>query len=122
MRQRGCYLRLPLGTPAIAGDAIRLGLITDRFEAGHKLKTLSYIAQNIIVLSFSDVAQDFRDIPDHLFFIRLLTNVADIAGHVAQLAAVDPSELRARLELFQQRCSVRFYLDRGGKPISCGLG
>ena len=45
----------PSGVP-LSDDALRIGLITDRFEAGHKLKTLAYVANNQIVLSFAELA------------------------------------------------------------------
>jgi hypothetical protein len=90
------------------GDAIRFGLITDRFEAGHKLKTLAYIAQNQIVLSFADVRRDFDQIPDYAFFIRKLASTVDIASHVAEVAALDPDTLRTRFLEFQRRCAELF--------------
>ena len=59
----------PSGVP-LSDDALRIGLITDRFEAGHKLKTLAYVANNRIVLSFAEVGFDFVHIPYHDLFIR----------------------------------------------------
>ncbi len=91
--------------------AIRFGVVTDRFEAGHKLKTLAHIAQNQLVLAFSDAAHDIVDMPDHAFFIRRLHAAADMAGHVAEIMEIatrDPAGLRARFATFQRRCAERF--------------
>ena len=93
------------------GAALRFGLITDRFEAGHKLKTLAYIADNQIVLSFADVTADFAHLTDHSLFIRTLSNVADIKWHVANLAQIPSSELRRRFTAFQQACMQQFSWD-----------
>ena len=93
---------------AAHSQAIRFGLITDRFLAGHKLKTLAYIAQNQIVLSFADVVSDFVDLPDSSFFIRRLASVADIEAHVAEVDAVPLDDLRRRFQAFQNLCRNRF--------------
>lgn len=88
--------------------AIRFGLITDRFEAGHKLKTLAYISRNQIVLSFADIVPDFLQVPDHDFFIRRLGSVDDIANIVSSFAEHDPIRLRNRFLCFQRHCAERF--------------
>jgi hypothetical protein len=92
----------------ISGDAIRLGLIPDRFEAGHKLKTTYYIANNAIVLTFANVIFDFADIEDHAFFIRKISRVDEIEGHIREISRVPPEDLRQRLTAFKQRCADRF--------------
>jgi hypothetical protein len=101
----------PLPSGEACGGALRLGLITDRFVAGHKLKTLAYIAANQIVLSFADVAGDVAHVPDHDFFIRRIGSVGEIAGHAAALAAVPAAELRERFLAFQRRCAGLFTWD-----------
>ncbi len=93
------------------GASIGLGLITDRFTAGHKLKTLAYVAEGRIVLSFSDVTADVSHIPDHAFCIRTIRSAADIAAHARELAALDPAVLRSRLHAFQMRCAAAFTWD-----------
>jgi hypothetical protein len=102
---------MPMPSAAETGAAMRIGLITDRFEAGHKLKTLAYIASNQIVLSFADVGFDFVHIPDHAFFIRRISGVAEIAGQSAAIAAVPADELRARFTRFQRACAEYFTWD-----------
>jgi len=89
-------------------QAIRFGLIADRFEAGHKLKTLAYVANNQVVLTYADVSADFAEIPDYELFIRKLATTADIAQQAAAVAALPAEELRARFLTFQQRCAETF--------------
>ncbi len=90
------------------GGAIRLGIITDRFVAGHKLKTLAHIAANHVVLSYADVAQDFLDIPEHDFFVRQLHSTEEIETVADELAAGDQVQLAARFRRFQGRCAEAF--------------
>lgn len=90
------------------GAALAFGLITDRFVAGHKLKTLAYLARNRIVLSFADVRPDFADIPDAAWFIRTITAPDDIAPIADELARVPPDELRRRFNTFRDRCAAKF--------------
>ena len=104
-------VRLLQPAPLLADAALRFGLITDRFESGHKLKTLAYIAANQIVLSFADVAFDFAHIPDHNLFIRRVHHVRDLAGHIATLSAFPPETLRQRFLDFQSACAAAFTWD-----------
>jgi hypothetical protein len=108
--------RPPTGTES--SHAIRFGLITDRFESGHKLKTAYYIANNNIVLSYANVMKDFEQIPDAAFFIRKVTDMASIMRHVAEVSAVGPAELRARLAAFKQRCQECFAWDNSARVLS----
>ena len=91
-----------------SGQSIRLGLITDRFTAGHKLKTTEYIAGNCVVLTFAEIEQDFLELPDREFFIRQLKHAREIASHAGQLSSVDPGELLIRFSEFKRRCIERF--------------
>ena len=94
--------------PKTSAPAVRFGLITDRFEAGFKLKGTAYLADNAIVLSFVDLASDYAGIEDYGYFVRHLRSVEEIARHVAEVAAADPAQLRTRFEAFKQRCAARF--------------
>lgn len=87
---------------------VRFGLITDRFEAGFKLKTLAYIAQNAIVISYADVTADFSGIPDSTLFIQNVRRVADIERVTMAFVAMDPAELRRRFVRFKAACAERF--------------
>ena len=111
LRPRG----LPSG--AESRSAIRFGLITDRFVAGHKLKTMAYIANNQIVLSFADVSFDFAHIPDHNFFIRKIASVDDIVAHVNVILHTPISVLRERFIRFQQTCARHFTWDAVAKTL-----
>ncbi len=102
---------LPLPTPDEQQTAIRFGLITDRFQAGHKLKTLVYIAQNQIVLSFGNIAFDFSHIPDHDLFIRRVHSMEDLIAQIAQVSAMPIGELRSRFIRFQAVCASEFTWD-----------
>ncbi|MCB8882196.1 hypothetical protein ACELLULO517_18260 [Acidisoma cellulosilytica] len=99
---------LPLPSESEASDIIRFGVISDRFESGHKLKTLAYIAQNQIVLSLSDVNEDLSEVLDHYFFVRRVYSVGEIAMHLASISRMDPHVLRDRLVRFQLACAERF--------------
>jgi len=101
----------PLPSSAEKQSAIRFGLITDRFQAGHKLKTLAYIAENQIVLSFADIAFDFAHIPDNDLFIRRLHKVEEVTLHVAQVAAMPADDLRQRFIRFKAACAQAFTWD-----------
>jgi len=115
---RAALPTLPPLTDIEAGQAIRFGIISDRFEAGHKLKTLSYIAHNQVVLSFSDASHDFESVPDHDFFIRRVASATDITKQVAAVSAVDTREIRQRLIMFQQECARRFSWDGVGSELA----
>lgn len=101
--------------------AIRLGLITDRFESGHKLKTAYYLANNAVVLSFSDVAQDFESLPDQAFFIRRVRGASDLARHVDELRSIAPEELRARMVAFKDACRRRFSWELSARTLAAAL-
>jgi hypothetical protein len=105
----GLSLRItPAPDDLQCAQAIRIGIITDRFEAGHKLKTLAYIARNHIVVSYSDVTADFVLVPDHSFFIRKVKSTPEIASIADEFRAHDPTILRHRFLCFQARCRERF--------------
>jgi hypothetical protein len=109
----------PSGLPSGAENrsAIRFGLLTDRFVAGHKLKTMAYIANNQIVLSFADVSFDFAHIPDHDFFIRKIASVDDIVTHVNVILNTPASVLRERFIRFQQTCAHHFTWEAVAKTL-----
>lgn len=94
--------------PADGGpQPIRFGLITDRFSAGHKLKTAAYLMQNCIVLSYADVGRDFAFSPDAALFIRRIRHVDDIARIHQEFAAMPADALAARLDAFRQQVAAR---------------
>ncbi len=78
-------------------SAIRFGVITDRFTAGHKLKTTAYLMQNCAVLSFADVIDDFQAIPNATRWIHRVRTTNEIAPILEAMAARPPAELQAEL-------------------------
>jgi hypothetical protein len=113
----------PLAAPSSEENrtAIRFGLITDRFEAGYKLKTTALIANNQIVLSFAEVGSDFRHIPDSDFFIRKIESVADIVVHVDAIAALPVAAIRERLIRFKQACARDFTWNAVATTLLCSM-
>jgi hypothetical protein len=103
----------PFLTPSAPDSltALRFGLITDRFEAGHKLKTLAYIADNKIVLTFADVSFDFTEIPDYEFFIRRVNSVAELVDQIDGFMRMPATLLRNRFRAFQSHCARIFTWD-----------
>lgn len=78
-------------------EAIRFGLITDRFAAGHKLKTSAYLMNNCAVLSFTPVADDFAFAPHAARFIRQISHAGEIAPIIKEFQATPIETLRAEL-------------------------
>jgi hypothetical protein len=100
---------LPLPTASENRQGIRIGLITDRFQSGHKLKTLAYLASNQIVLSFANVGFDFSHVSDHELFVRHVSRASEINGHVRALSAIP--DLRDRFVRFKAACARQFTWD-----------
>jgi hypothetical protein len=106
----GLLQPLPLTPAAEDRGAMRFGLITDRFQAGHKLKSLAYVANNQIVLSYAEVSFDFHHIPDSVVFIRRIRHASEIAAHVRAVASVP--DLRDRFIRFKEACARAFTWDK----------
>lgn len=87
-------------------DAIRFGLITDRFTAGHKLKTASYLMQNCVVLSYAEVVDDFAFSQWSTFFIRRIRHLDDLSAIEREFAAIEPATLCERMQLFKQEIAT----------------
>lgn len=98
-------------------EKLRFGLVTDRFEAGHKLKVGSYIAANAIVVSYADVMPDYAAIEDSALFIRRIERLADLPRIAAEFQAIEPAALRQRWRQFQQRCAEAFSWDRSARAL-----
>ena len=85
--------------------AIRFGVVTDRFTAGHKLKTAAYLMQNCAVLSFADVIDDFCEIPHADRWIYRVRSVDDLAPIMAAMAARRQDEVRSELGVLKSDIS-----------------
>ncbi len=102
---------------ATTSDSIRIGLITDRFAAGFKLKSTFYIASNCVVLSYADIMPDFRALPDSQFFIRRIGHAREIRAHVDEIGRVPAAELAERMQAFKHACSTIFSWQRGAAKL-----
>ena len=102
-------------------DAIRFGIITDRFKAGHKLKTAAYLMANCVVLSFVDVAEDYRFSPHADFLIRRIRHVDDIDPIVAEFRAMDAETVRARLSDFKRGIAEELPWKRQAEVLSSAV-
>jgi hypothetical protein len=102
---------------ASTSSQIRFGVIPDRFDAGHKLKTLFYIANNCFVLSFAEIRMDFSHLPDHEFFIRQVSSVDDISTIVASIVSADSSNVCDRMHAFKERCAREFSWERNASEL-----
>jgi hypothetical protein len=108
--------------PMVAdADAIRIGLVLDRFESGFKLKAQYYLSQNCIVLSYSDLSADFAQIPDAAFFVRRITHARDVAVVAAELAAIPASLLRRRMSAFSAACAAAFSWAKSAQVLLDGF-
>jgi hypothetical protein len=88
--------------------AFRIGLVTDRFEAGYKLKAAAYVAAGCVVASYCDVGAEFRGLPHADLFVRRIGRAQDLARLADELAAVDPHRLASRFHVFQTAAAAAF--------------
>jgi hypothetical protein len=102
--------------------SIRFGLLTDRFQAGHKLKTAAYLMNNCVVLTFAEVIEDFRFSPHADLFIRRIHHVREIAPLMRELGAITPAALRARLVEFKASIADRLSWQRQTSVLADALG
>jgi hypothetical protein len=91
-----------------ASVAVRVGLITDRFKSGFKLKSTSYIAKNCIVLSYADIVEDFSSIADHELFVRRIRHAGEIQRHLDDIRRISSPDLVSRFEAFKMNCARLF--------------
>lgn len=79
------------------GAAIRIGVITDRFTAGHKLKTAAYLMQNCAVATFAPVIHDFAGFPHAQDWIIEVCAIEDLSRAAEKLHARPPEVLRGEI-------------------------
>jgi hypothetical protein len=102
-------------------DAIRIGLVLDRFDSGFKLKAQYYISQNCVVLSYCDLSADFAQISDAAFFVRRITHARDVAVVAAELATIPSPSLRRRMSAFAAACAAAFSWEKSAQVMLDGL-
>lgn len=103
-----------------SGD-LAFGLVTDRFEAGFKLKVGAYIANNLITLSFSDVGADYEGLPHATEFIRRVHSAADIEPVIRSVLAEDAAGVVDRFRTFQAAAAARFTWRRASDAVSSAI-
>lgn len=91
-----------------AAGAIRFGVITDRFTAGHKLKTAAYLMNNCAVISFARVIEDFADLPHAKNWIVEVDSMAQVNAAIDNITARPANELRRELAVLKASIADRF--------------
>jgi hypothetical protein len=104
------------------GKHIRFGLITDRFTAGHKLKTAAYIMNNCAVLSYAQVLHDFEHLPNAARWIRQIGSIGDIAAVMQAFAERPAAELRAELAELKAAIGTQFAWSTQAEALSRVIG
>lgn len=66
--------------------AIRVGIVPDRFVAGHKLKVGAYLAMNCVVASFAPLGTEYGEIDLEGRYCCHLSSVRDLVPLVERLA------------------------------------
>jgi hypothetical protein len=96
---------------------LRLGVVTDRFPGGFKLKTLEYVARNCAVFSSAPLMADFAHLPyaDRFVFDNQQPEQLREVGR--ELAARDPAALRREFLAFKTACCAYYDWDRCLEPL-----
>jgi hypothetical protein len=79
-------------------ERIRFGIITDRFTAGHKLKTAAYLMSNCIVISYAQVIHDFHNLPNAARWIHQVASTDEVATVMKAIESRPMADLRGELE------------------------
>jgi hypothetical protein len=96
---------------------MRLGVVTDRFPGGFKLKTLEYVARNCAVFSSAPVMSDFTDLPYADRFVFDNQRPEQLADVCRALAARDPEVMRREFLAFKEACCAYYDWDRCLEPL-----
>lgn len=101
--------------------AVRLGLITDRFVGGFKLKSVEYVARNCIVLSYCDIGEEFEGLPHSTKFVRQIRSSADIGPILQELGDQPGEQLLAEFAAFKAACLERYDWQRCLRPVAAAV-
>jgi hypothetical protein len=82
-------------------SAIRLGVVTDRFGGGFKLKTLEYVANNCAIFSSAPVMAEFAEFPHAARFVFDNREPGQLGAVLNDLAERDPLSLRSEFGAFK---------------------
>ena len=100
---------------------IRLGLITDRFVGGFKLKSVEYVARNCIVLSYCDIDAEFQGLPYSAKFVRRIKSSTAIGEILQELRDQPGDKLAAEFATFKAACLERYDWKRCLRPIAAAV-
>lgn len=96
---------------------LRVGLITDAFVGGFKLKSVEYVAKNCVAICLSDISAEFDGLPHAGEFVRIVRDKAQARDAVAALRAQDSAALVGRFLEFKQACLARYAWDACLAPL-----
>jgi hypothetical protein len=96
---------------------VRLGLITDRFVGGFKLKSVEYVARNCIVLSYCDIDAEFDGLPHSAKFVRRIHSATEIGAILQELQNQPGEQFAAEFATFKAACLERYDWKRCLRPI-----
>jgi len=108
-------------TPSSVGTSptgVRFGVVTDRFEAGFKLKILEYVADGCIVISYSEFPAELQRISDASLFLRRVGSMKEIMAVYSEFVKMENSDLLRRFNRFRQLCLDAFTWQRSSSILS----
>jgi hypothetical protein len=98
--------------------ALRFGVITDRFTAGFKLKSLEYVANNCVILSLTDIRADYEGLPYWETFVRVVSGASGLQRAIDEICAEPEPVLLEQFRQFQAACTFRFEWQRCLVPFA----
>lgn len=98
-------------------SAIRLGIVTDRFGGGFKLKTLEYVARNCAIFSSAPIMAEFAHLPHAARFVFDNRDPGQLGAVLHELSARDPAILRAEFAAFKDAACAHYAWDTCLAPL-----
>lgn len=106
--QLGCDARHVKASDINWSSGLRVGLITDGFSGGFKLKALEYVALNCAVLSLCDLGLEFAGLPHADEFVIQVRDAHHIRQVLDRFQSADQEALVDRFGAFKAACLQRF--------------
>jgi hypothetical protein len=91
---------------------LRIGLISDRFVGGFKLKSLMFVAANCLIFTFCDIRPEFAHLPGADICVQYVRNTAELIERRRKLKDMPREELLGAFRAFKQACEAHFSWDR----------
>ncbi len=107
--------------PMSSPGTLSFGLVTDRFEAGFKLKVGAYIASNLVTLSFANVGQDYEGLPHAREFIRQIDSIEQMHSIMAAMSRAETPAVIERFRVFQAAAAARFTWDLSASVVTTAV-